>query len=115
VGLLFSFQPFEGQPSDTTHFTIHKVLVTAVQFSAMDRAALGGDSGSTDTTVNAPVAEAPGDQLLVTLAVSAPEAEQVVFAAEFGTVWLTGESASATETGTRVLTIADIYVTVARK
>ncbi len=115
VGLLFSFQPFEGQPSDTTHFTIHKVLVTAVQFSALDRAALGGDSGSTETTVQVPVAEAPGDQLLVTLAVTAAEAEQVVFASEFGTVWLTGESASATETGTRVLTIADIYVTVARR
>lgn len=132
VGVVFSFDPFDlasaGSPAtdttdttalalprtpNTTHLTLHKVLVTAVQFSAKDRSAISGEG--TETTVGATVAQAPGDQLLVTLAVTAAEAEQVVFAAEFGDVWLTAEPDDATEDGTRILTLSGVYVTVVRK
>ena len=37
------------------------------------------------------MASAPTDSLLVTLALDAPSVEKVVYAAEFGTVWLSNE------------------------
>jgi pilus assembly protein CpaB len=137
VGVIFSFDPFDiatsGAPNtsqtgtsttlpartpNTTHFTLHKVLVTSVQFSKQDsqRAAEikgSGQAGSnTSTTVSATVVEAPSDQLLITMAVTASEAEQIVFASEFGHVWLTNENAAASEDGTRILTLAQVYVPV---
>lgn len=137
VGVIFSFEPFDvtaaapaadpaapsttspvGRTPNTTHLTLHKVLVTAVQFSVVDstRAAeiQGEGDSSTATTVDPAVAEAPSEQLLVTLAVSPAEAEQLVFAAEFGTIWLTSENEDATEEGTRILTLEGVYVTVPR-
>lgn len=145
VGVLFSFEPFDlntsGTPSqstettvpgdptqttvaptrtpNTTHFVLHKILVTSVKFSQQDSVRASeiqsdADDESTDTTVELVVAEAPSDQLLVTMAVSAAEAEQLVFAAEFGTIWLTAEGPDASEEGTRILTLAQVMVPVPR-
>ncbi|TRW42721.1 hypothetical protein FJ693_20370, partial [Georgenia yuyongxinii] len=50
----------------------------------------------------------PAESVLVTLAVSAPDAERVVFGAEHGTLWLSLESADAPEQGTRILTEEDV-------
>ena len=47
--------------------------------------------------------------MLVTLALSSPQVEQVVFAAEFGHIWLTAENADADESGTRVVTLGEVY------
>lgn len=136
VGVIFSFQPFQvseaGTPASTsttqpnvtadtltprntpnmTHFTLHKVLVTAIQFSQKDTTRAAELNGSTDSTIDPSTAEAPSQQILVTLAVSSPEAEQVVFASEFGFVWLTAEGPKASEKGTRILTLDGVYVTV---
>ena len=146
VGVLFSFEPFDvntsGTPSqptettvpgdptqttvaptrtpNTTHFVLHKILVTNVKFSKQDSVRASEIQGTTDdvdgteTTVAPVVAEAPADQLLVTMAVSAAEAEQLVFAAEFGTIWLTAEGPDASEEGTRILTLAQVMVPVPR-
>lgn len=146
VGVLFSFEPFDlntsGTPSqptettvladptqttvaptrtpNTTHFVLHKILVTSVKFSKQDSVRASEIQGTTDdangteTTVAPVVAEAPADQLLVTMAVSAAEAEQLVFAAEFGTIWLTSEGPNASEEGTRILTLAQVMVPVPR-
>lgn len=143
VGVLFSFDPFDvsvsgaaatepAQPDsdptvttvaptktpNMTHFTLHKVLVTGVQFSQKDseRATViqTDDIDSTDTTISATVEEAPSDEVLVTLAVTAAEAEQLVFAKEFGMVWLTSENDDASEDGTRIVTLEVVYVTGAR-
>ena len=145
VGVLFSFEPFDlntsGTPSqstettvpgdptqttvaptrtpNTTHFVLHKILVTGVKFSKQDSVRASeieatGDAESTETTVAPVVAEAPADQLLVTMAVSAAEAEQLVFAAEFGSIWLTAEGPDASEEGTRILTLAQVMVPVPR-
>ena len=138
VGILFSFLPFQTSGSDAldgstttsidatptqtpnmTHFTLHKVLVTAIQFSEQDttRAAqrAGQGEATTETTIDPTIAEAPSQQILVTLAVSASQAEQLVFAAEFGFVWLTAEGSNANEDGTRILTLDGVYVTVPEK
>lgn len=145
VGVLFSFEPFDlntsGTPSqptettvagdptqttvaptrtpNTTHFVLHKILVTSVKFSKQDSVRASeiqssNEDQSTDTTVPAVVDEAPADQLLVTMAVSAAEAEQLVFAAEFGSIWLTLEGPDASEEGTRILTLAQVMVPVPR-
>ena len=105
---------------NTTHLTLQKILVTGVQFSKTDSQRASEIQGSstaddtTDTTIAATVAEAPADRLLVTLAVTAPEAEQLVFAAEFGFIWLTAEGPDASEEGTRIVTLSQVYVQVPR-
>ena len=145
VGVLFSFEPFDlntsGAPSqstettiagdptqttvaptrtpNTTHFVLHKILITGVKFSQQDSVRAGeiqnpDETDSTETTVAPVVVEAPADQLLVTMAVSAAEAEQLVFAAEFGSIWLTLEGPDASEEGTRILTLAQVMVPVPR-
>lgn len=136
VGVLFSFDSFGGITTDTvttdpaaaadevairgqrtTHFTLHQLLLTAVQFSRSDleRSSLvldGADSAG--STADPTASEAPGDRLLVTLAVTSSQAEQIVFAAEFGQIWLTAEGPDAEQDGTRILTYDGVYVTVPR-
>jgi pilus assembly protein CpaB len=142
VGIVLSFEPFEiaasgptAAPDDpaatedtnneqtrtpnTTHLTLNQVLVTGVQLSRNDAErttetrTVDEDSGD-QPLIAADIAEAPGDQLLVTLAVTSPEAEQIVFAAEFGRIWLTGQNAATDESNTRILTLEQVYIEVPR-
>lgn len=110
VGLVASFEPFETdemtaegtprQTPNTTHMILHKLLVTRVQAapSTESREDAEGD-----------VEPLPSSDLLVTLAVDAPSVERVVFAQEFGFVWLTAEPETATEDGTTIQTRGTIY------
>jgi pilus assembly protein CpaB len=52
---------------------------------------------------------APSGSLLVTLAVSAAQAEAVVFGIEHGTLWLSSEPDGAQTGGTDVITQGNIY------
>lgn len=135
VGVVLSFDPFElaasGTPGaepdapdvtlptrtpNTTHLTLNGIVVTSVQFSRDDaeRTTETQTDDGDEPEVAADVSEAPGDQLLVTLAVSAPEVEQIVFAAEFGRIWLTAQNADTDDTGSRILTLDQVYVEVPR-
>lgn len=121
VGVVLSFDPFDVQDGtggdqaeqtpNQSHLTFHKVVVTSVQFDVDDGenapAVGGGDDG--EESDEEPVDPAPSDRLLVTLAVSSPQVEQIVFAAEFGHIWLTAENAAADESGTRVVTLGEVY------
>lgn len=118
VGLVASFDPFdiEGATADeeteetseessektpnTTHMILHKVLVTRVQ-AAPATESREGEDGDVDPL--------PSSDLLVTLAVDAPSVERIVFAQEFGFVWLTAEPETATEDGTTIQTRGTIY------
>lgn len=80
---------------DSTHLTLHRVLVTRVQQGAV------GDGDQ------APAA--PEGSVLVTLAATGADAEKVVFAAEHGTVWLTVEPEDADTTKTKVLTKGNLF------
>jgi pilus assembly protein CpaB len=127
VGIVLSFEPFDvpddGQGGDQaertpnmTHLTFHKVVVTSVQFdqneAAPESPAGDGDSdGDEDDSDDETVDRAPSNEVLVTLALSSPQVEQVVFAAEFGHIWLTAENAQATEDGTGVITLGSVYGT----
>ncbi len=104
---------------NTTHLALNQILVTSVQLSQNDAErsteTRTDDEGNGDEpAVAADISEAPGDRLLVTMAVSAPEAEQIVFGAEFGRVWLTGQDARTDVGNSRILTLQQAYVGVPR-
>jgi pilus assembly protein CpaB len=94
-------------PSGTrqTNAVLHQVLVTQVQGApaAPDPAA---EPGTT--------AAAPATSLLVTLAVTAKDAETVVFGMEHGTLWLSLETEGDDTSGTRVIDDSTIYAGVSR-
>lgn len=109
---------------DTTGFVVHKALVARVQTDVMPE---DGDIPTFGQTSESDTAEGAGDeaqaahagartvdnvppgQFLITLAVEAADAEKVVFAAEYGGIWLTLEPDHAVEDGTRVQTRGTIY------
>ncbi|MFQ5948645.1 MAG: Flp pilus assembly protein CpaB [Acidimicrobiia bacterium] len=120
VGVIASFtvqasgeaEPGEGGSSSTgaaTHLILHKVLVSNVQAERLPQPA-EADSGDDS---NAPEL-APTGNFLITLAVDAPSAERIVFAAEHGSLWLALEPEDAPETGTRIQSPATIYQGQAR-
>jgi pilus assembly protein CpaB len=116
VGVVLSFDPFDlpgtdDQSANTTHLTFHKVVVTAVQFAEGEGATATTDDEDTDGDTAAE--PAPTSQVLVTLALSSPQVEQIVFGAEFGHIWLTAENADADESGTRIVTLGEVYGPVA--
>jgi pilus assembly protein CpaB len=88
-----------------THAVLHRVLVTQVQGAPapVDPAAEG------DPETASAGAPAPASSLMITLAVSAAQAEAVVFGIEHGTLWLTLEPEGADIGGTDVITPANIY------
>ncbi|WP_267275849.1 Flp pilus assembly protein CpaB [Arthrobacter sp. CDRTa11] len=101
VGIFISLEAggFKGKPEDaTTQLTLHKVLVTAVQRAP--RAATAeqpaeGQPAPEDTTL-------PEGSLMLTVAVNDVDAGKIVFASEFGRLWLTKEPLDAQDNGPRV-------------
>jgi pilus assembly protein CpaB len=87
-------------PGPVTHLTMQKVLVTAVQGAAVTPAPSTGSSDKSGSTPSS----APTGTVMVTLARTGPDVEKIVFASEFGKVWLSKEPASADEGGTRKVT-----------
>jgi pilus assembly protein CpaB len=89
----------------TTHAVLHRVLVTQVQ-GAPAAAEPEADGDLETASAGAP---APSASLMVTLAVTAPQAEAVVFGVEHGTLWLSLEPDGATTDRTQVITEDNIY------
>jgi pilus assembly protein CpaB len=104
VGVFASFDAGAGTDGPTTHLVFHKVLVTSVQGAP---AAAEGAEGKDSTAPAAP--PVPAGAMLVTLARKAPDAEKLVFTAEFGSIWLSKEPDEAAEGGTRVVTKDGVY------
>ena len=119
VAVLASFEPFDisgdlgvdgqrmpdgSQSPNTTHVILHKIAVTGVQADEQSEDALTVDSGNEEEA-----AKAPTTNLLVSLAVDAPSAERIVFAAEHGTLWLAAEPTTASESGTKIVTRGNEY------
>lgn len=100
VGVVISLG---GQGPGQTHMVLQKVLVTQIQGAP----APADDPKSAQTASSG--AAAPTQSLLVTFAVSAAQAEAVVFGAEHGTLWLTLEPKDARTDGTSVLTPDNVY------
>jgi pilus assembly protein CpaB len=113
VGVFLSFDPFDigtsgEKTANSTHLELHKVMVSRVQFDNSASSIGSSDDGSEDEGSES-TADAPAGTFLVTLAVDAPSAERVIFAAEHGFVWLSNEPLEADEGGTSVVTRGNIY------
>jgi pilus assembly protein CpaB len=109
VGVLLSVDGADagnGQKAPkSTHLVLHKVPVTNVQVAEQTTEA--------DKAIGKPPAAIKGNYL-VTLAVSAPAAEQVVFTAENGTIWLAAEPVDAPTDGTKTVNGGNLYTADAR-
>jgi pilus assembly protein CpaB len=103
VGVVVSQTDQGGVPS--THAVLHKVLVTQVQGAPapVDPAAKQDPATASSGTA------APSASLMVTLAVTAAQAEAVVFGVEHGSLWLSLEPDGAQTGGTDVITPGNIY------
>jgi len=99
VGVYLSLTFEDG--TATTHGVLHGVLVTQVQ---------GAPAAETETAASdSSGGAAPANSLMVTLAVTAEEAEPIVFGMEHGTVWLSLEPADADNGDTTVINPGNVY------
>jgi pilus assembly protein CpaB len=106
VGVFLSQKLPDG--TGQTSAVLHQVLVSQVQGAPTP---VDPDAEADAETV---AAGAPASSLMVTLAVSAKDAETVVFGMEHGTLWLSLETEGDETGGTRVLDPNTIYVGVPR-
>lgn len=93
VGVFLSFDggADKTKPEDpTTQLTLRKVLVTAVQRTPQT------------ATTEQPTDTIPSGLLMLTVAVTDVDAAKVVFASEFGRLWLSKEPLDAQDNGPRV-------------
>lgn len=105
VGVVASFTvKVNDEDVPSTAFLLHKVLVTSVQFSNNDATAIEQSLGTTQYDVN----RYPNDSILVTLAVSSEDAARIIYASEFGTMWLTLEGAKSSVGNEGVTVITDV-------
>lgn len=87
VGMFISFPagPSEtNAPPETTQFVFHRLLISGIQQTA---------APAQEETAGTPAL--PTGTMMVTFAVDAATAARIVFAAEFGTIWLSKESEQA--------------------
>jgi len=101
VGVFVSLQKEDERPAQT-NLLLHKVLVTKVQRGASSAKQEEGADAEGNSGL-------PEGSLMVTLAVTAPNAEKIVFGAEHGKIWLSLEPSTAAVSGTRVLTEKGLY------
>ena len=91
-----------GAKSSKTQLSFHKVLVTAAQFSngtAAQTGDAGAASGTSQVSSTSATKAQTDDTYLITIARNSADAERIVFAAEFGKVYLSKEPGDAVEDG----------------
>jgi len=92
-----------------THLEFQKVLVTSVRLVQLGTTSFGGSGGSTKDADTSKSAAISNDKYVVTLALTAKQSEQLVFTAEFGHVWLATQPAEVDESGTRIVSLGNVY------
>lgn len=102
VGVLLSYQP-PLLPYET-RLEINKVLVTDVQFQSA-----GGSMDAKESGLEGVGQASPQGTYIVTLALTAPQVEQVVHGAQHGELWLTAQPEDSSEEGTKVVNPANVY------
>ncbi|MEZ2390744.1 Flp pilus assembly protein CpaB [bacterium RCC_150] len=105
VGMMLSFKADDkANAPDQTSFTFNKVLVTAVQDAG---GAITDSSNSSSQSnggaLNSNKASGTNGGYLVTVARSAVDVQKIVYAAEFGSIYLSKEPSGATEGATDVI------------
>ncbi|MEM7285022.1 MAG: RcpC/CpaB family pilus assembly protein [Actinomycetota bacterium] len=91
-------------PEETTHVLMHKVLVTEIQVEEVPVQPDPDDP----RVANAPRL-VPSGNMLLTLALTTPEAERLVFALEYGSLYMAQEPEDAPEEGTQIQTRETVY------
>ena len=104
VGVYVSIEFEDG--TSNTHAVLHQVLVTEVQGAPAPVEPVAGAETASSGSV------APSSSLLITLAMTAGEAEIVVFGIEHGTLWLSLENDDADTSGTEVINQGNVYTKV---
>ncbi|WP_426996558.1 Flp pilus assembly protein CpaB [Pseudarthrobacter sp. N5] len=105
VVVLFGSGANKDAPAiESAQQVFHKVLVTSVQRSL----AKAQSSGTADPAAQANT-ELPTGQLLVTFARNEADSAKIAFAAQFGTLWLTKEPASAEEGAPVTIKKSEMY------
>lgn len=99
----------ESKPGETTQLSIHKVLVTAVQRAPEGAAAKPAASASAGPEADPRDVNLPTGSLMITVAVNDINADKVVFAAEFASIWLSKEPLDAEDSGPRIMIRPDVY------
>lgn len=103
VGIFISLG--DGVDKGKTHLVLTKVLVTRVQGVTADEAAQAAKQSNQQSDQSSGGSQpVPQGSLMITMAVSPGDAEQVVFAAEYGHIWLSLENKNSTVSGTRIVT-----------
>lgn len=111
VGVFLSTDTGAGSASGT-QLTFHKVLVTAAQFSNGSAAKMQDEAAEGEKNAGALTAKNPAtsdDTYMITLARNSADAERIVFATEFGNVYLSKEPANAVEASSGVVTSARLF------
>jgi pilus assembly protein CpaB len=114
VGVFVSLSMQDG--SAATHAVLHHVLVTQVQGAVVPTAASTSAATGTQTAAASSSDSSSGSSsgassttVMVTLALTAQDAEAVVFGQEHGKVWLSLEPDAANTGGTTVVTPGNVY------
>jgi pilus assembly protein CpaB len=111
VGVFLSVED-SGAISSGTQLTFHKVLVTAAQFSNGSAAKSQDTAAEEEATKGALTSKkstSSDDTYLITLARTSADAERIVFATEFGKVYLSKEPANAVETTSGVVNSTRLF------
>lgn len=99
VGVFLSVEDSAAK-SGQTQLTFHKVLVTAAQFSNGSTATPQETAAAEDSSkgsLTSKKSASSNDTYLITVARNSADAERIIFATEFGSVYLSKEPANAVE------------------
>ena len=111
VGIFISMT--DGGPAPkaggTTQLSIHKVLVTAVQRAPEGAAAKPAPTASAGAQADPRDVNLPTGSLMITVAVNDVNADKVVFASEFASIWLSKEPLDAQDSGPKIMQKPDVY------
>src|SRR3954454_25095321 len=107
VGVVVSIG--DGKATGDTGSVMHEVLLTQVQGAPLPVDPEAQTSDADETATASSGTAVPAQSLLITLAVTAPQAEAVVYGMEHGSVWLTLENEDADTRGTDKLDAGNIY------
>lgn len=114
VGVFISLTEASGSgdnaaQSSGTQLTFHKVLVTATQYSnGSPSQTSSGDAGASGGSLSSNENQSDGNYL-ITVASDSVDAERMVYAAEFGKIYLSKESKEATEGNSGVVDKTKVF------
>jgi pilus assembly protein CpaB len=94
---------------ETVQLSIHKALVTAVQRAPEGAAAKPAPSATDAAQPDPRDVNLPTGSLMVTVAVNDINADKIVFAAQYASIWLSREPLDAQDSGPRIMVRPDVY------